>query len=92
VVDDPAHGVVATGAWAGVVTLVVTATGKGSVTVRVDDTLRSPASVGIPEVFRSAGALTAAASDCRVCVGTTGVWVAGVPWWERSWGGEGVIF
>jgi hypothetical protein len=88
VVDDFADGVEAAGSGAGVVALVVPATGEGSVTVGVDDTLRATSGVRVSEVLWSAGALTAGPADSGVRIGTTGVRVAGVPWWWRDWGGK----
>ena len=78
-VEDLADGVVAAGAGAGVVALVVSSTSQGSVTVRVDNALRPAAGVRVSEVLPSAGTLATASLHCWVSVGTTGVGVAGVP-------------
>ena len=87
-VEDLADGIVAAGAGAGVVALVVSPASQGSVAVRVDDTLRSAAGVRVSEVLPSAGTLATTALHCGVSVGTTGVGVAGVPWWWRCCGGQ----
>ena len=87
-VEDLADGVVAAGAGAGVVALVVSPTSQGSVAVRVDNALRSAAGVRVSEVLPSAGTLATAALHCWVSVRTTGVGVAGVPRWWRCWGGQ----
>ena len=62
VVDHFADCVVSACSRAGVVAFVVSSTGKRPVTVGVDDTFRSAASIGVSKVFWATRALAAGAS------------------------------
>lgn len=85
-VDHFADSVEAACSRARVVAFVVSSAGKCPVTVRVDDTFRSAASVGVSKVFWETRALTARASHRSICIGTTRVRVARVSWWRWSCG------
>ena len=83
-VDDSALSIEATDTWAGIHTVLVH-TGQAGDAVAVHHTLRSAAAVGVTEVVWPAAADTGVASHLSISIGSTGVWIAGIPWWWRSY-------
>ena len=84
VVDDATLGVEATDSGTGIDTVLVD-TGEAGDAVAVDDTLRSAAAVGVAEVVWPTATDTGAAAHLSVSIGTTGVGIAGISWWWRSY-------